>query len=90
MPETKPTKRKITVESPANKSKDSQRRPSVFERLGTKATSTSQPTTENTCRNWLQNGNCPYGKSCKYASTHTLISPSKRAAKKEGDVKQKQ
>ncbi|PSN54240.1 hypothetical protein C0J52_09246 [Blattella germanica] len=88
------TKRKITVEPTLNKNKDSQRRPSVFERLGTKATSSSgtNPTSnDNFCRHWAQSGNCPFGKTCKYANTHTLISPSKqRAAKKEGDVKQKQ
>jgi hypothetical protein len=40
MPETmsKQTKRKITVETTVNKNKDSQRRPSVFQRLVTKAT----------------------------------------------------
>jgi hypothetical protein len=70
MPESmsKQTKRKITVETTVNKNKDSQRRPSVFERLGTKATTssgTNQSNGDNFCRHWAQNGNCPYGKNCK-------------------------
>ncbi|XP_073987524.1 uncharacterized protein isoform X2 [Rhodnius prolixus] len=78
-------------------SKDYQKRPSVFERLGTKASNVSSATTslsvnvsnqESFCRNWAQTGNCPYGKSCKLSNTHTLISPSKRSSKKEGDSKQ--
>lgn len=67
--------RKITVD-PTKCNTDS-RRPSVFERLGTKpiTTSTNQTnTTINTppsitsdyCRNWASNGNCSYGKTCKY------------------------
>lgn len=102
---SKSTVRKITVE-PTKCNADS-RRPSVFERLGTKpatTTAASQITLEY-CRNWASSGSCSYGKSCKYAikiyhqqstfkskisllffffryaSTHTLISPSKRVKK---------
>ncbi|KAK0179808.1 hypothetical protein PV327_005525 [Microctonus hyperodae] len=72
--------RKITVDP--TKCNADPRRPSVFERLGTKpvAVPATQITTDY-CRNWASNGNCSYGKSCKYANTHTLISPSKRAKK---------
>nr|XP_050859539.1 zinc finger CCCH domain-containing protein 13-like [Vespula vulgaris] len=72
--------RKITVD-PTKCNTDS-RRPSVFERLGTKpaVTATGQNTSDY-CRNWALNGSCSYGKNCKYANTHTLISPSKRAKK---------
>lgn len=81
---SKQGKRKITVELP--KSKDLANRPSVFERLGTKK-SGAKKTTEH-CRQWAQNGSCAYGKSCKFASTHTLISPSKqRAANKDSELK---
>ncbi|XP_047041687.1 uncharacterized protein DDB_G0284459-like isoform X3 [Helicoverpa zea] len=81
---SKQGKRKITVELP--KSKDLANRPSVFERLGTKKSS-AKKTTEH-CRQWAQNGSCAYGKSCKFASTHTLISPSKqRAANKDSEQK---
>ncbi|KAF9406563.1 hypothetical protein HW555_013113 [Spodoptera exigua] len=81
---SKQGKRKITVELP--KSKDLANRPSVFERLGTKKSS-AKKTTEH-CRQWAQNGSCAYGKSCKFASTHTLISPSKqRAANKDSEHK---
>ncbi|XP_046607092.1 zinc finger CCCH domain-containing protein 13-like [Neodiprion virginianus] len=77
---SKPNIRKITVD-PSKCNTDS-RRPSVFERLGTKppATSTGQNNSDY-CRNWALNGSCSYGKSCKYAITHTLISPSKRVKK---------
>lgn len=81
---SKQGKRKITVELP--KSKDLGNRPSVFERLGTKKSS-AKKTTEH-CRQWAQHGTCAYGKSCKFASTHTLISPSKqRAAIKDSEQK---
>lgn len=81
---SKQGKRKITVELP--KSKDLTNRPSVFERLGTKKSS-AKKTTEH-CRQWAQHGSCAYGKSCKFASTHTLISPSKqRAANKDSEHK---
>lgn len=80
---SKQGKRKITVELP--KSKDLANRPSVFERLGTKKTSSVKKTTEH-CRQWAQHGSCAYGKSCKFAATHTLISPSKqRAANKDSE-----
>ncbi|RZF46040.1 hypothetical protein LSTR_LSTR004753 [Laodelphax striatellus] len=82
----------------SSSNKDSQRRQSVFERLGIK---TSTPITVNTalsgqtaatgetyCRHWAQNGTCPYGKSCKFTNTHTLISPSKRVIKKEVESKE--
>lgn len=83
---SKVNKRKITVDSSnssstngnssnssSNNIKDSQKRQSVFERLGTK---TSTPIAVNTssqsgssgetfCRHWAQNGSCVYGKSCK-------------------------
>lgn len=82
---SKQGKRKITVELP--KTKDLANRPSVFERLGTKKTSSAKKTTEH-CRQWAQHGSCAYGKSCKFASTHTLISPSKqRAANKDSEQK---
>lgn len=81
---SKQGKRKITVELP--KIKDLANRPSVFERLGTKKSSTKK-TTEH-CRQWAQHGSCAYGKNCKFASTHILISPSKqRAANKDGEQK---
>ncbi|XP_023941530.2 zinc finger CCCH domain-containing protein 13 [Bicyclus anynana] len=77
---SKQGKRKITVELP--KTKDLSNRPSVFERLGTKKSSGKKATEH--CRQWAQHGSCAYGKSCKFASTHTLISPSKqRAANKD-------
>jgi len=31
------------------------------------------------CRHWLESGHCPYGSKCKKASTHSLVSPSKRS-----------
>ncbi|XP_012279904.1 zinc finger CCCH domain-containing protein 13 isoform X2 [Orussus abietinus] len=72
--------RKITVD-PTKCNTDS-RRPSVFERLGTKPASTiTSQNTSDYCRNWALNGSCSYGKNCKYANTHTLISPSKRVKK---------
>ncbi|KAE8741630.1 hypothetical protein FOCC_FOCC012832 [Frankliniella occidentalis] len=93
------TRRKISLDSPlkqvhSNPIKDSPRRPSVFERLGTKAIS-SNPSqcpanvkpTDSFCRQWEQNGTCQYGKNCKYVSTHALISPSKRAAIKDASSK---
>lgn len=84
---SKQGKRKITVELP--KTKDLANRPSVFERLGTKKTSsTSGKKTSEYCRQWAQHGSCVYGKGCKFAVTHTLISPSKqRAANKDSDLK---
>lgn len=82
---SKQGKRKITVELP--KSKDLAIRPSVFERLGTKKSTSTKKTTEH-CRQWAQQGSCVYGKSCKFATTHTLISPSKqRAANKDSEQK---
>ena len=30
------------------------------------------------CRHWSETGHCPYGSKCKKASTHSLVSPSKR------------
>ncbi|XP_037976761.2 zinc finger CCCH domain-containing protein 13 isoform X1 [Plutella xylostella] len=81
---SKQGKRKITVELP--KSKDLSNRPSVFERLGTKKSS-GKKTTEH-CRQWAQHGTCAFGKSCKFAATHILISPSKqRAANKDNEQK---
>lgn len=80
---SKQGKRKITVELP--KTKDLSNRPSVFERLGTKKSSGAKKATEH-CRQWAQHGSCAYGKTCKFASTHTLISPSKqRAANKDSE-----
>lgn len=81
---SKQGKRKITVELP--KTKDLTVRPSVFERLGTKKTSGKK---SEHCRQWAQNGSCAYGKSCKFASTHTLISPSKQRAAGNKDTDQK-
>ncbi|XP_044020923.1 fl(2)d-associated complex component-like, partial [Aphidius gifuensis] len=74
--------KKIQVD--ATKCNADLRRPSVFERLGTKPISivtTQQQTVSDYCRNWALNGSCSYGKTCKYANTHTLISPSKRVKK---------
>lgn len=60
--------RKITVD-PTKCNTDS-RRPSVFERLGTKPitipSTTIAQNTSDYCRNWALNGNCSYGKTCKY------------------------
>ncbi|XP_041970188.1 zinc finger CCCH domain-containing protein 13-like [Aricia agestis] len=82
---SKQGKRKITVELP--KSKDLANRPSVFERLGTKKSSNTKKAAE-CCRQWAQHGTCAYGKNCKFASSHTLISPSKqRAANKDTEPK---
>lgn len=82
---SKQVKRKITVELP--KAKELlKNRLSVFDRLGTKKQ--PKPNTEQNeseakvCRQWSQQGTCTYGKSCKYASTHKLISPSKQRAAK--------
>ncbi|XP_011261740.1 zinc finger CCCH domain-containing protein 13 [Camponotus floridanus] len=79
---SKPNLRKITAD-PTKCNTDSSRRPSVFERLGTKPAiaATAAQNTSDYCRNWALNGSCSYGKNCKYANTHTLISPSKRAKK---------
>lgn len=74
---SKQGKRKITVELP--KVKDLSNRPSVFERLGTKKAAAAKKASEF-CRQWAQHGTCPYGKTCKFATTHTLISPSKQRA----------
>lgn len=72
-------KRKITVNlSSKSKGVPTKTRPSVFERLGTKATTVPK----EYCHHWAQSGSCPYGKGCKYSSTHTLISPSKQRAAK--------
>ncbi|BET00449.1 Hypothetical protein NTJ_13265 [Nesidiocoris tenuis] len=74
------------------------KRPSVFDRLGTKAASSrssierslsvNTASSESYCRSWAQNGTCSYDKSCKFAHSHALISPSKRSAsgKKETDL----
>lgn len=59
--------RKITAD-PTKCNIDSSRRPSVFERLGTKpaiATTAAQNTSDY-CRNWALNGSCSYGKNCKW------------------------
>lgn len=61
---SKSNSKKITADTKCN---TDSRRPSVFERLGTKPTLTAA--TQNTsdyCRNWALNGNCSYGKNCKY------------------------
>ncbi|CAB0027873.1 unnamed protein product [Trichogramma brassicae] len=74
--------RKIAVD-PTKCNIDS-RRPSVFERLGTKPAVNIAASTQNPadyCRNWAVTGSCSYGKSCKFANTHILISPSKRVKK---------
>jgi hypothetical protein len=56
--------RKITVD-PTKCNIDS-RRPSVFERLGTKpAVATAAQNASDYCRNWAVNGSCSYGKNCK-------------------------
>ncbi|KAK9510574.1 hypothetical protein O3M35_005322 [Rhynocoris fuscipes] len=97
---SKTSKRKAGDSGKSNiqsSSKD-QKRPSVFERLGTKASNISSSASgtlsinvsnqDSFCRNWAQTGNCPYGKSCKLSSTHSLVSPSKRSSKKESESKQ--
>lgn len=65
---SKPNIRKITAD-PTKCNTDSSRRPSVFERLGTKPaiTAASAQNTSDYCRNWALNGSCSYGKSCKWA-----------------------
>ncbi|CAB3370298.1 Hypothetical predicted protein [Cloeon dipterum] len=67
-------------------------RPSVFDRLGTKASSSQQTVDSqnrsNFCHHWRNTGNCPFGASCKNASFHVLISPSKRAKGIEKDSKE--
>lgn len=66
---SKPNIRKITAD-PTKCNTDSSRRPSVFERLGTKPAITAAAAAQNTsdyCRNWALNGSCSYGKSCKWA-----------------------
>ncbi|KAJ8973700.1 hypothetical protein NQ317_000752 [Molorchus minor] len=81
---SKQIKRKITVNLASKTKTLSKTRPSVFERLGTKANSTNK----EYCHHWAQSGSCPYGKGCKYSATHTLISPSKqRAAKSQTATK---
>lgn len=81
---SKQGKRKITVD--LQKTKELAARLSVFERLGTKKSSAKK--TNEHCRQWAQHGTCAYGKSCKFASTHTLVSPSKqRAANKDTESK---
>lgn len=64
---SKPNIRKITAD-PTKCNTDS-RRPSVFERLGTKPATTAvaaaPQNTSDYCRNWALNGSCSYGKSCK-------------------------
>lgn len=82
---SKQVKRKITVELP--KAKELlKNRLSVFDRLGTKKQPKTAPDQTDSeakvCRQWAQQGTCSYGKSCKYASTHKLISPSKQRAAK--------
>lgn len=85
---SKAVKRKITVSVSPKPKNLTKSRPSVFERLGTK-TGTSSLHKEY-CHHWSQSGTCPFGKNCKYSSTHTLISPSKqRAAKKESESKKR-
>lgn len=87
---SKQVKRKITVNIATKNKTLNKTRPSVFDRLGTKASSSSTTSVHNKefCHHWAQNGTCPYGKNCKYSLTHTLISPSKqRAAKKENEKK---
>ncbi|CAH1391592.1 unnamed protein product [Nezara viridula] len=97
---SKTSKRKSSEASSKNSkslsTKDSHKRPSVFERLGTKATTLSVNTLSlNTanqaefCRNWAQNGSCPYGKNCKLSYSHVLISPSKRSFKKDIDLEKR-
>jgi len=70
---SKPNIRKITAD-PTKCNTDSSRRPSVFERLGTKpaiaaaaAAAAAAQNTSDYCRNWALNGSCSYGKSCKWA-----------------------
>lgn len=67
---SKPNIRKITAD-PTKCNTDSSRRPSVFERLGTKPAIAAAAAAQNTsdyCRNWALNGSCSYGKSCKWAA----------------------
>lgn len=73
---SKPNIRKITAD-PTKCNTDSSRRPSVFERLGTKpAIAAAAATAQNTsdyCRNWALNGSCSYGKSCKWAWLYFVV-----------------
>lgn len=66
---SKPNLRKITAD-PTKCNTDSSRRPSVFERLGTKPAiaATAAQNTSDYCRNWALNGSCSYGKNCKWAA----------------------
>lgn len=57
---SKQSKLKASSEVTNGNSKDS-RRPSVFDRLGSRFNSS----TEGICKAWVQNGTCPYEKSCK-------------------------
>ncbi|XP_059481563.1 zinc finger CCCH domain-containing protein 13-like isoform X3 [Neocloeon triangulifer] len=65
-------------------------RPSVFDRLGTKANPQQPEPRANFCHHWRNTGNCPFGASCKNAAFHALISPSKRAKGSDKDQHNKE
>jgi len=54
--------------SSSKKSRDAGKKPSVFERLGSKPSLSS--TTEDYCKQWAHKGTCSYGSKCKFISTH--------------------
>ncbi|XP_018895695.1 uncharacterized protein [Bemisia tabaci] len=77
---SKQSKLKASSEVTNGNSKDS-RRPSVFDRLGSRFNSS----TEGICKAWVQNGTCPYEKSCKYSNSHIVLSSLKRSSRKDID-----
>ena len=54
--------------SSTKKSRDAGKKPSVFERLGSKPLLSS--TTEDYCKQWAHKGTCSYGSKCKFINTH--------------------
>ena len=48
------------------KSRDGGKKPSVFERLGSKPSSV----TEDYCKQWAHKGTCSYSNKCKFLDTH--------------------
>lgn len=53
--------------SSSKKSRDGSKKPSVFERLGSKPSSA----TEDYCKQWAHKGSCSYSNKCKFLDTHT-------------------
>ncbi|CAG0894790.1 unnamed protein product [Darwinula stevensoni] len=50
---------------------DLNKKPSVFERLGTKPGGST-----GVCRHWLSTSNCPFGKNCKNVNSHGSLNKS--------------